>query len=221
MPNIRIAAACSLALCGTPAAAQTREDEQVWINVTAMGSIKDRLIYFAEVQPRVGDGVSRLEALLLRPAIGYQVTRRLALYMGYAHVEEGPADRDEERLFQQATWTVPGLRSGELQSRTRLEQRWRSDGRDMQWRLRQMVRYEHEIVPRVAALGSAEAFFAFNKPDWRPRSGFDQLRSFAGAEIRLKGRSTIEAGYLNQLIDLPGRAKQVNHVASIALFVRR
>lgn len=212
--------AATAALLAVPAAAQTSHDEQVWVNATVTGKIKDRLIYFAEVQPRIGDGVSRLEALLLRPAIGWQVTKRLQLYQGYVHVEEPAADRNEERLFQQATWIVPGLPVGELQSRTRLEQRWRSDGDDMQLRLRQMLRFEYPVAKKLAPMVSVEGFFALNKPDWRARDGFDQVRTFVGAEVGLKGRSTIEVGYLNQTIDQSGRAVQMNHVASVTLFVR-
>ncbi|NJR78372.1 DUF2490 domain-containing protein [Sphingomonas corticis] len=213
---LTLAAALALA---TPAAAQVDHDLSTWVNLTATGPIAGKLIYFAEVQPRVGRDAEDVEQLLLRPAIGVQATPNLQLYLGYAHVEEPAAGENEERLFQQATLFVRDL-PGELQSRTRLEQRWRTDGRDMQWRLRQMLRYEYPVARKLAPMASVEAFVALNEPDWRPRSGFDQLRTFVGVELGLKGTSTIEAGYLNQIVDRAGPASRMNHVLSVSLFLR-
>ena len=79
-----LAALAALAL-PLPAAAQA-DDEQLWINYTVTGSIKDRLIYFAEAHPRIGDGVDRLQQLLLRPAIGWKLSDRVSVYQGYVHV---------------------------------------------------------------------------------------------------------------------------------------
>ena len=213
-----LAAALMLAVA-TPAAAQVDHDASAWLNLTATGKVSGKLIYFAEIQPRVGNDVSEVEQVLLRPAIGVQATRDVQLYLGYAHVAEPAANRNEERLFQQATVFFRDL-PGELQSRTRLEQRWRSDGQDMQWRLREMLRYEYPVTPKLAPMASIEGFVALNSPDWRAREGFDQLRTFVGVEVGLKGRSTIEAGYLNQIVDLPGAASRMNHVLSVAVFFR-
>jgi len=219
-------AAVSTLLAATPAAAQTDNDAQVWVNLTATGSIKDRLIYFAEIQPRAADDASRLDQLILRPAIGWKLSDRVSVFQGYARVVTYVGDRDarrEDRSFQQVTWTLPQGRRAEIQSRTRLEQRWRDDGDDMGLRLREMIRGEIAFARDgrgVRALGYAELFVGLNRTDWNTRPGFDQLRSFAGVEVPVGARSTIEAGYLNQLADRSGRAVRMNHVASLALFVR-
>ncbi|OAN59025.1 DUF2490 domain-containing protein [Sphingobium sp. TCM1] len=215
-----------LALLSAPAMAATSEDEQFWLNLTAMGSVKDELVYFAEVQPRIGDGVSRVDQALFRGALGWKFSPSLTLYQGFAHIvvpTEGGKDVNEERSFQQVSWTLGKPWGGELSSRTRLEQRWRSDGDDMGWRLREMIRYEKPLKAgsdAVNALVYAEGFAALNDTDWGARSGFDQLRSFAGAEIGLPGASTLEVGYLNQLINQRAGNTRVNHVASVTLFFR-
>ncbi len=209
-----------------PAAARTSEDEQLWVNLTAMGSVKDDLVYFAELQPRIGDGVSRVDQTLLRGALGWKLSPSVTLYQGYAHIilpVEGGKDRNEERSFQQLNWTLGQPWGGELSSRTRLEQRWLSDGEDMGWRLREMLRYEKPLKAgsdAVNALVYAEGFLALNDTDWGARDGFDQLRSFVGAELGLGGGSTVEVGYLNQLINQSGGNRRVNHVASVSLFFR-
>ena len=217
----------ALASClGAPAHAETSQDEQFWLNLTSMGSIKDDLVYFAEIQPRVGDGISRIDQALFRGAIGWKFSPSVTLYQGFAHIVvpvEGGKDVNEERSFQQINWTLGKPWAGELSSRTRLEQRWRSDGDDMGWRLREMLRYEKPLNPGSDALNAlvyAEGFVALNDTDWGVRGGFDQLRSFIGAEVGLPGASTLEVGYLNQVINQRGGDTRVNHVASVTLFFR-
>ena len=217
----------ALASClGAPAHAETSQDEQFWLNLTSIGSIKDDLVYFAEIQPRVGDGISRIDQALFRGAIGWKFSPSVTLYQGFAHIVvpvESGKDVNEERSFQQINWTLGKPWAGKLSSRTRLEQRWRSDGDDMGWRLREMLRYEKPLKPGSDALNAlvyAEGFIALNDTDWGVRGGFDQLRSFIGAEVGLPGASTLEVGYLNQVINQRGGDTRVNHVASVTLFFR-
>jgi hypothetical protein len=215
-----------LATLAQPAVAKTAHDEQAWINLTAMGPISGDLVYFAELQPRIGDGVSRVDQLLLRGAVGWKLSPAVTLYQGYAHVvvpAAGGRDVNEERSFQQLNLALGKPWRGELSSRTRLEQRWRNDGSDTGWRLREMIRYEKPLRAQsdaVNALVSAEAFFALNDTDWGARSGFDQLRTFVGAEVGLPGASTAEIGYLSQVIDQTRGRTRMNHVASVSVFFR-
>lgn len=226
MRRLAMSLALTLCLAALPARADTSSDEQLWVNLTAMGSVSGDLVYFAEWQPRMGDGVSRLDQMLLRGAVGWKLSSDVTLYQGYAHVVvplEGRRDVNEERSFQQLSWTLGKPWGGELSSRTRLEQRWRSDGDDMGWRLREMLRYEKPLKPgsnAVNALAYSEAFVALNSTNWGAKGGFDQIRTFLGAELGLKGASTIELGYLNQVIDQRGGRTRINHVASISLFLR-
>lgn len=228
---MRRALACCIAyalalVAASTASAETREDEQVWVNLTAMGPIAGDVVYFAEIQPRMGDGVSRLDQLLLRGAVGLKLSPSVTVYQGYAHVvvpTEGGKDVNEERSFQQLNWAMGKPWGGELTSRTRLEQRWRSDGGDTGWRLREMLRYEKPLKPgtnTVNALVYAEGFLALNDTDWGARGGFDQLRSFVGVELGVKEATTVELGYLNQVIDQTRGRTRVNHVASVSLFFR-
>lgn len=223
-PALRTAALIAAVNPAAPAVhAQNEHDLQAWGNLTLTGSITDGLVYFAEVQPRVTDDLSRVSQTLLRPAIGVAVTPDLTLFQGYAKVLQplpGGGSRDEDRSFQQATWMVQRGRR-EIQSRTRFEQRWNEAGDDTGFRLRQMVRYEHALgaAGGPALLGSVEGFVALNDTDWGARGGFDQLRTFVGAELPLRGASTVEAGYLNQLVDGAGTTR-MGHVLSVALFIR-
>lgn len=206
---------------------ETLHDGQAWVNLTVMGGVSGDAVYFLEVQPRMGDDFSRLDTLLLRGAAGWKVSSTLTLYQGYAHVitpVDGGRDINEERTFQQLNLALGKPLGGDLSSRIRVEQRWRSNGGDMGWRLREMVRYERPLrmgSDAVNALVYAEAFLALNDTDWGARGGFDQLRSFIGTEVGLAGPSTLELGYLNQTVNQTGGHIRMNHAASITLFYRQ
>lgn len=215
-----------LLLAASTASARTITDEQAWINLTAISSLSGRLLYLAEVQPRFGAGDDRFRQLNLRGALGWKASDAISIFAGYARVETdraGARGTSEDRPFQLMFWSLGRTPLGELSSRTRLEQRWRDDGDRVGWRFRQMLRTTIPIETRnrpVKALISVEGFAALNSTDWGVREGFDQLRSFAGVEVPLKGRSTVEAGYLNQLVNAPGGDVRINHVLSLALFLR-
>ncbi|WP_137785323.1 DUF2490 domain-containing protein [Sphingomonas sp. 3P27F8] len=227
MHKIAFAIALASSLFPSASFAETRQDEAIWVNATVMGRIDGGLVFFAEVQPRIVEGASRLGQVIYRPAIGWQFSNAVTAYQGYARVVEPHKDggeaRIEDRLFQQITWNVGKIGSLEVQSRTRLEQRWRSDAEGMSLRVREMLRFEYPLADaerRVAALGWVEGFAGLKSARWGGVSGFDQLRTFAGLEIPLPGKSTIEAGYLNQTRHVRGGQSDMSHIASLTLFVR-
>lgn len=211
-------------LLATPAAARTEHDEHLWANFTVIGNV-GKFAYFAEAQPRIGNGVSRTQQILLRPAVGYRLTDTVTAYAGYAHVfmpiENGP-DRNEERVFGQLNWALPKVAGGSGLLRTRIEHRRLSNGHDTGWRLRQLVRYVHPLGnPKHARpLVQIEGFVALNRTDWGAREGFDQLRTLVGFEVPLFGRSTMDVGYQNQLINDPGGRTRMNHTAAFTFWIR-
>jgi hypothetical protein len=198
LPAVVVAALLSSFSLALPANAETRHDEQVWLQAIAQGPVAGDVIYFAEVQSRFGDGASQLSQMLIRPAIGVKLNDRVAVYQGYANVIA-------------------------ISSRTRLEQRWLSNGSDVGWRLREMVRGAAPLGPdgKVALLAWGEVFVALNDTDWGARGGLDRLRGFAGLELPFSGKSTVEVGYLNQFVKLPDGRRQMDHTAAISLMLRQ
>lgn len=209
----------------TPASAAT-DDEQFWLQTIGQGRITGDLVYFAEVQSRFGSGMDGLDQMLIRPAIGVKLSPRLTVYQGYAYVRTprpGGGETREHRSFQQINWSLGRVAGGPLSSRTRVEQRWLSSGDDMGWRVRQMLRLAVPLGKGpggVSALGYAEGFAALNDTDWGARKGFDRLRSFAGLELPIAGKSTVEVGYLNQYVNNRGRADDSDHVLLVTLQLR-
>jgi hypothetical protein len=210
---------------GVPAAAQIAHDGELWINTTVFGSAHS-FAYFAEFQPRVNDGISHLDQLILRPAVGWKLDETLTLYQGYARVENtplgGPAF-SEDRSFQQLSWEIGEFRGLKVSSRTRFEQRSQSNGRDTGFRLRELLRVSYPLTERkngVSALGWTEAFVALNDTDWTVRAGFDRIRTFVGLEIPVAGKSTLEVGYLNQTVNTPAAGTDMSHIISVSFAFR-
>lgn len=221
-----VAALLGLLASGASAAAQVAHDGQLWINATLFGTV-DRLAYFAEIQPRFGDGISRLDQLILRPAVGWRIDDRFTVYQGYAYVETAPLGQPliaEDRSFQQLDWVIGEVGGARISSRTRFEQRWQSNGRDVGFRIREQVRAAYPATADkagVALLGWTEAFFALNDTDWGARAGFDRVRSFVGFEIPVAGKSTLEIGYINQTVNAPRARTEMDHILSLNLLVRQ
>lgn len=191
-----VLAALFLAASGARAVAETVHDGQLWLNTTLFGSFGD-VAYFAEVQPRFGKGISQLDQLLLRPALGWKVYNDLALYQGYAYVEDRGmpgGEGTEDRSFQEINWQIGTVSGVKVSSRTRFEQRWQSAGRDVGFRLRENLRFAVPLTQKttsVAALGWTEAFLALNDTDWGARTGFDRIRTFVGLEVPIDGRDRL------------------------------
>jgi hypothetical protein len=218
--------ALGLAGASLPAAAQVDHDGQLWINATAFGSIGS-LAAFAEVQPRFGEGISRLDQLIVRPAVGWKINDAVTVYQGYARIENTPLGRrafSEDRSFQQIGWEIGTVERVKLSSRTRFEQRFQTNGRDTGFRLRQMLRAAVPLTGEkrgVAAVAWTEAFVALNDTDWGARAGVDRVRTFVGLEVPLSGQSTLEVGYMNQTINAPASRVTMDHIISVNVFVRQ
>jgi hypothetical protein len=72
------------------ALAETVDDFRIWGNVTArgnFGSIDPGLKqwrWWAEVQPRTRESGKEMDQLLIRPGVGYALTDRSTVWIGYA-----------------------------------------------------------------------------------------------------------------------------------------
>ena len=84
------------------ARAQAMEHELAsWSLLTVWGR-EGKARWFAEAQPRVSLTTGRFDRLLLRPAVGFQLTPEVSLWAGYGWTPSfTPSYRDEQRPWQQ------------------------------------------------------------------------------------------------------------------------
>ena len=77
----------------TPVSAQTIYDERTWWNITTQERARTESPWrwYVEVQGRMRDGVDALDQLLVRPAMGYDLTSRSSVWFGYGYTPGFPA----------------------------------------------------------------------------------------------------------------------------------
>ncbi|MDX2012474.1 MAG: DUF2490 domain-containing protein [Myxococcaceae bacterium] len=188
--------------------APIEHDLQSWTLLTAWGR-KERFRWYAEAQPRVGLTTGRFERLLVRPAVGLQVTPEVSLWLGYAWTPTFGPYRDEQRPFQQVLVEQRLAGIVTLINRFRVEERFIADTGGASIRLRHMVR----AVVRFGAssawgvAASEELFVTLNQVDRGPAAGFDQNRAFLGLNVKVDAWQ-FELGYMNVYVERAGPAAE-------------
>jgi hypothetical protein len=219
-PSILIAVLVTL---WTSSVAAAESDLRAWSLFALQGNLNSRWALYGEVQPRFGEGLSQLDRVLVRGAVGFRLRPKLSAWLGYAWTPTFGGElgfRDEQRPFQQLTWEedlAPGIY---LQNRSRLEQRWIEGSGGLSLRFRHLARMVVWPV-RAARWGLAfsnEVFLTINDLSSGPPAGFDQNRTFVGLNYRWSYEVELEVGYLNNVVrQRAPAAAEVNHV--LALFV--
>ncbi len=221
---------CLLVLLGGArrASAQVVDDGGAWLALFADGTIDsdhtDRLKWWFDGQARFFDDADGYGQSLLRPGVGYRLGESATLWGGYAWINTAPAgvpNFDENRLWQQLTWTE-NLDGTALGYRSRLEQRFLETGSDTGWRFRQLIAARRPLpgAANLTFVAWDEIFFHLNDTNWGADAGFDQNRVFVGLGIKQSPDSPvrIEVGYLNQFVYRTNRSDLSNHLLSISLF---
>ncbi|MGB4811363.1 MAG: DUF2490 domain-containing protein [Methylophilaceae bacterium] len=222
MPYKKLAISIALLSMIATAHADTIEDGGIWLSLSAQGAISDtKFNWFFELQPRWREEGSELGAVVIRPAISYQLSSNSSIWLGYAQVVNHPAGkpaRDESRLWEQYTYNFDKIGTVAIQSRTRLEQRRLDDASDTEHRLRQMIKVSvpFSFNPSLSAIASDEYFVRLNNTDWSGTSGFDQNRLFLGMGYKFNDHLKLEAGYLNQYVNKPN-VDNMNHILSTSV----
>jgi hypothetical protein len=208
--------ACALGL--TPAAhGQTVHEARSWFGVVLQGGRPNDSPWrwSFDVQDRNRNFAGTVDQAMIRPAIGYALTERSSVWMGYAYVPtDSPSGRiDENRAWQQYLWSG-SWGAGSFSSRTRMEERFVPGG--VAWRLRQQERYSRPLPASGLSLVLWDEVMGHANAAGGIPSGFDQNRAFAGIGIRLKDRGHLDAGYQNNFIRATG-PDRMHHLLALTL----
>jgi hypothetical protein len=208
-----LAGAIAILAAGT-ASAQTVTDARVWTSLTVQGRpAAGPWRWTMETILRTREGVSDIDTLVLRPAVGYAIGARTTISAGYAHSAAFLAAggvSNEHRIFQQLLWQRSGAWTIGL--RTRFEQRFLEGNSGTSLRARQQIRISRPLASasRWTVVGWDEVSVHLNTTA-RFTQGVDQNRAFAGLGRTLSRQARIEVGYLNQFV-VGGDPNRVNHV---------
>lgn len=205
-----------------------------WYNCFGTFKLNNKFGIHAEYQFRRNDIITEWQQSLLRFGINYQINPKIQFRVGYAWIETYPygeipinsmgKDFTEHRLFQAATITDKSS-SVDLSHRFMFEQRWigryssasldKEDEFTLLYRLRYMFRIQiplkgKEIVDKTPYIALYdEIFVGFGKNV--NENIFDQNRIGVLMGYKFSPIVKIEAGYLNQIIQL-GREINSNNV---------
>jgi len=184
------------------------QDLEQWSIVTLDAHVTPRIRIYTEAQPRIGDNISHMDRLLLRGAVGAQVTQSFSLWQGYAWTPSfetlrAKADEfkdvftNENRIYQQALFENQW---GKLKivNRTRLEERFIENASGTSVRARHMLRLVYPITKfgKWSAVTYDELFVHFNDLRSGPQGGFDQNRLFVGLSRKFSDHVNAEACYM-------------------------
>lgn len=183
-----------------------KEHTKLWSTAVLIGPLTNdtKIKYYLEPQLRLIDDKYKFEEAFIYAGIGYQIMPDLILFLGDASVFSRKTTGKyvhENRVWQQANWSVINNNSFNLLSRTRLEER--KNLSESQWavRLRERLMFRIPLQNWVnhSLVLFDEVFFDVNHPKWiGNNSVFAQNRAFIGIGIQISKQTSFDIGYLNQ-----------------------
>lgn len=188
-----------------------------WTVATMIGSFpqNEKCKYYIEPQLRLIDNRYVFNQAFLLTALGYQFTPNIILFIGPGVIatknNEGDTFR-EYRLFEQLNWQLVDNSCFKLNSRTRFEQKKRSDQPQAALQLRQRLwlRIPIRNTNKYYISLYDEVFFNLNNPRWVSPRFFEQNRAFLGIAKQITKETMVDFGYLNQ--KQFGPPSQTSHV---------
>jgi len=208
-------------------AAATEHEAGLWMIVSGTDTLladdkPTHWRYWFDVQGRFYDPGSGTSQYILRPGIGYDLNNNVTAWAGYARIRTRSSSgdfADENRYWQQLTWTAARWQHGTLTMRVRLEERSVSVGDDLGVVLRYAVKYTRPIGDsgRRSFVLAEEPFVALRDTDWAGKSGLRQNRLGIGVAWKLSQKILLETAYMNIYSGVEDAADRMRHLAVINL----
>lgn len=208
----------------------TENASGIWTIFTATNAFQaddgpSRWHYWLDAQARYTDLSSGANQYLIRPGVGYSLDTGLSVWAGYARFRtrnRSGAVVNENRYWQQLSWTAGHWHNGTITMRARLLQRSVSAGDDLGLVLRLQTKYVRPIGDNDTSvlILSLEPFFDLQDTDWGGKSRLRQNRAFIGVGWRLSDNLSIETGYLNQYLWRDNAEDRIVHLGTVNFKVR-
>lgn len=219
-----LATAIALSVCGSLSSPALAADDNdgLWTIFSTTDAFRSddgasRWHYWFDAQARYFDLGTGINQYLVRPGIGYKPGDNLSVWAGYARLRSRNRSgnvADENRYWQQLSWTAGRWNNGTLSMRARLEQRSLSTGDDLGLVVRLMTKYVRPFGADSSSYVtvSLEPFVDLRDTDWGGESGIGQNRLSIGVGWRISRSLVLEAGYMNQYIFADSGEDRVNHL---------
>lgn len=215
--------AALLALCMPAFAAPVNDDASIWISNTYQTDFGGSpYLAFLELAPRTRSDNNKFSQFIVRPLLGYKVTKHLQLWAGYTWQGEYNDQSDFELatndIMQQLQWIDDWTPQLNFQYRFRLEQRLFAHEDDVGHRMRHRVRFVYSIPDSKAYLIALDELFVYfndiedGRLSHSVQSGVNQNRSYVGVGYKLAPFLNIDTGYQLQYVHNYGSPDLLNHV---------
>ena len=190
-----------------------------WLIYIGNKKLNDKWNIHNEVQYRNYNAIGDLEQLLLRTGLGYNITEKSNILLGYGYIlsENFIGDTDdkvsinEHRIFQQLI-TKQNIGKVSLSHRYRFEQRFVEDDFRLRWRyflgINIPLQYKEEGKNPLYLSLYNEIFLNTES------SIFDRNRLYGGLGYKFSDNLKLELGYMNQFFETSGR-DQINIIAFV------
>ena len=128
-----------------PAAAQARDDAQIWLTAGATIKLDDKWRLSEDVVARISDNRDGLYEIEASTLLNFKLAKDLTIAAGYVHnpqYSSGDFVVLERRAREQVTLdNLARIGTGKLSARLRMEQRWRENIDGTGWRMRPYLKY--------------------------------------------------------------------------------
>ena len=215
-----------------PLAAQADErpitDFQTWQIGTVRGHITKRIMGYLDTQNnevnltnKQGNSApgTHYGQILVRPAIGYQLTKGWSIWQGYGWTPSfQPQFRNENQIWEQLLYEHR-FKYVTLSNRTRFEIRRIADAGGTSFRIRNQFRVAFPLgKTRWSLVAFDEPFYNLNTVTTGPRQGFNQNWAFIGIGRRITDHINLDVGYLNNYVrNFSPAPDRVNNVIFVSL----
>jgi hypothetical protein len=199
----------ALALATSVQAGTANSDFQAWLPVNVNVKMGEQLRGFLEVQPRIGNDMSHLTSMMVRPAIGWAITPQASVWAGYLMSADSASLTSNHYLIENRAWQgfswkdTANDKQFIWEIRNRLEERFLPHNNDPSIRWRTRFRGEHLIPDTpLSVIASEEIFLNLNDNahNRNLQAGAQQNRAYLGLGYRFAPEFQIESGYLYQYV---------------------
>lgn len=215
--------AAMLALSMPAFAEPVNDDMSIWISNTFQTDFGGSpYLAFLELHPRTRGDNNKFSQAIVRPLLGYKVTKKLQLWAGYTWQGEYNDQTDFELatndIMEQVQWIDNWTPQLNFQYRFRLEQRLFAHEDDVGHRMRHRVRFVYSIPDSKAYLIALDELFVYfndietGRLAHSVQSGVNQNRSYVGVGYKLAPFLNVDTGYQLQYVHNYGSPDLTNHV---------
>lgn len=204
--------------------ARASDDWGMWLSNTYQTDFGgSHYLAFLELAPRMKNDNGDFSQLLIRPLLGYKVSKELSLWLGYTWQGEYTKTLDDKfsnatnDFIQQLQWIHDITPQWNFQYRLRVEQRFFADD-DIAHRLRQRFRLAYTLTDsQIYLIAADELFIYFNNlndsaHESQVQQGINQNRSYVGVGYKITPHINVDTGYQLQYVNNYGKEDLFNHV---------